>query len=649
MTTSILPDALAAQRDVLINIEYAKTASRDWHEQMGEYRALYAFEQYSRSQKKRRGEIAYEDPTYTNVVDLAVGILLANPIDFRAYGWNPDASEQKASSNIEKYLNGVLTVASRREDYDIEYETMLQFVRDGASVLYTVWDPNIAASVEGEVEIPDEQAGSRKVKALLASPARVQVIDPMGMFFLPGGPRRWKAALRTEKLPVSQVESAFGITVNAYKDRTASDKATTQCTLQDYWEIVEYVGKKEVPVNKEDGSPLTLPGGTPVTKTEYEWRKLGTYGAARGMKVGVINAILVDNQFITDPHLMQGYEDLPYTVGFFKPVSRTASKDWGHSIVHPMRSTVELLSRAINRRAYQLDVYADLPLALIGQPGRTIQMDPGLVRTVKLQQGEDMKFPTWPGNPPDFEEHIGYLRSKVQQSGFSDVMLGAGNSAASGYAMAQLGDMNSIRLEQPARNLSLMYATWAEKLLRITKNFAGENLIRVYGRMRGRAFADYVTGIGIDEFMVEYRLQAENPGEASRNHAFFIQTKGELSKATRMEKYLHIEQPDDEEDRLLEEQLLQDPLARQYAVVRLLQARAANGDKAAELMLQMQQQQLMKNQGGRPAEPNAPPQMTGVASATGDLTPQESGGQPAGQSASDQLTTMINQTPSPNG
>ena len=641
-------DTLILERAAILqNITEANIASRDWHNQIQQYRDLYAFQQYKQTRKKKRAEIAYEDPTYTNTVDLAVGILLGNRMDWRAYGWNPDAQEQKASSNIEKYLNGVWMVSSRREDYDLEYWNTFQFVRDGASAIYTVWDPKIAARAEGAVEVPDEEGGVKEVPALLESPLRVQVIDPMNLNLLPGGPHRWLVAVREEDMPISAIESRFGVIVNQYRGQSPAQKAAIKGKLMDYWEVIEITDAQKVGIPNEAGEiEYDEDGNLKNSKMQYEWRRFTPW--LRGDKVpriGLLNAILVDQQFIIDPRVMDGYEDLPYTVGFYKPVSRTESKDWGHGILHPMKTTVELLSRAINRRAFQLDTFADLPLLAIAGPGQNIQIDPGISRIIKMQQGSDVRFPQWPGNPPDLEEHIGYLRSKVQQSGFADVMMGSGNSQVSGYALSQLGDQNRIRLEQPVRHLSLQLESWAEKVLRLTKNFAGDNVIRVYGRTRGRAFADYISGEGVDEYMVECKITPEFPNEVARNHAFFVQTKGEVDRSYRLEHYLHIEQPDDVAERLLQEELEQDPTMKQYAIIRQLERRAANGDKAAGIMLELVKQQAMKNQGGRPTEPNAPPQMADVQSATGEPTPQEQGAEPAGQSDGDKLNTMINQAP----
>jgi Mg2+ and Co2+ transporter CorA len=112
-----------------------------------------------------------------------------------------------------------------------------------------------------------------------------------------------------------------------------------------------------------------------------------------------------------------------------------------------------------------------------------------------------------------------------------------------------------------------------------------------------------------------------------------------------MERYLGIEQPDDEEERKMIEAVSRHPLTIQYSIMKELSSRAENGDQiAAQVLQQMQQQQMGANQPGRPTEPNNPEQLTGLQSPTGQPTPQALGQQP-GQSPADQMDAMAGAAP----
>src|SRR3990172_10162095 len=107
-----MADSYRDKTYVLGRISAARKDSEGWHGGIKHYRKLYDFKHYDG--ERRKGEVRYEDPTYANVVDTAVGILLANPIGFRAYGWEPDLREEQETSNIEKYLSALIDRKSTR-------------------------------------------------------------------------------------------------------------------------------------------------------------------------------------------------------------------------------------------------------------------------------------------------------------------------------------------------------------------------------------------------------------------------------------------------------------------------------------------------------------------------------------------------------
>jgi hypothetical protein len=95
---------------------------REWHKNIIRWRGWYDFNHYKK--KPLPYEERYPDPTPTNVVDLAVGIMQANGIEWEAKGWSPTIQEQKDSSTIEKFLSGLIYVNNEREQYLIPYEVL---------------------------------------------------------------------------------------------------------------------------------------------------------------------------------------------------------------------------------------------------------------------------------------------------------------------------------------------------------------------------------------------------------------------------------------------------------------------------------------------------------------------------------------------
>ena len=620
------------QMDIISKMTEARPGSDKFHRQIEGWRKLYEFER-KKSGKTNASDVPYADPVHTNTVDLAVAILLANKKNWRVQGFNPSKFEEEKSSKIEKLLAGITDMASSREEYDLDYEIVMNFVRDGAGVIYTVWDDEEASRCFKNIVMTDEKGNQLDETAYTESPLYVQIVDPTEMFLLEGGRGRWRSIFREIEMTIYDAEVRFGIEIPAGIGMTETDKKQTKGRLADYWEMVKVVPEKDETDSLLSKVKSMLSPEESKKESKFEWR--------------AENSILFDDYFVEGPTVMPEYQDIPYTIGFYKPVDRSRPEGWGHNIMRPSESTVAMLERVISRRAFQIDAYSDLPLVATARAGREIQIDPGMGRVVKLQEGESLDYPRWPGNAPDVEEQLGYLSSKIQQSGFSEVAFGEGNSSGSGYALSQLGDQNRIRMEQPVRHLQLMWSIWAKKTLRLIEEFSPESYVRVYGDIGGSSFAEQLKGKGVSDYWVRCIIKPEFPNEKTRNHAMATQVMKVLSKRTIGEQYLGIEQMDDEMDRMLEEQMAQNPILQQYAIMKQLEQSASEGDKAAALMLDDIRKNGMPKGGGASQEGGDPEmqQFRGMESATGQPTPQAQGQPPPGQGDLNKQQSAANESP----
>ena len=596
---------------ILSNIQRAQSLCNPLHNNIKLWRKLYDFEHYEGSEKV--DETRYSDPTYTNTVDLAVGILLGNEMIWHAYGWSPSAKEEKHTSNIEKLIAGTITVNSLRKQYDIPYEVIMNFVRDGMSVIYSIWDTDYQRMRNSIQDFPSKASPdgviSRRVYG--ENPIRVEVIDPLKVSMLPGGDNRWLCVVREEEMSVFDLEATYEIKLKQFAEFTDIEKMTMMGVFLDYWD------KKKV--DNKDGT------------VSFEVRNMTFFD---GMP-------LMEN-----PKLMIGYEDIPYTIGFFKPINRSNPSQWGHGVLSPMITSVQLMEKSINRRQRQVDVYSSLPIVVKSRSGKAISVDPGLGSFLPLGADDDIGLPNWPGNAPDVEKQLEFVRSRIQQSGFSDVMFGAGANQISGYALSQLGDQNRIRLTQPVKHLNLLWSMWARKVLDMVNNFASASALKVYGRMRGQDFAEIVFGQDAREYMIQCEVKPEFPNERVRNHAMAVQVSNILPQRIIMERYLGIEQPDDVREMKLIEMAENHPIMLQYAMISNLKTMADEGDEAAAITLQVVQNQLMQavNQatGG---QPNA----LGTQSADGQSTPQAQGGLPPGQGELANIQQQLSASPNMQG
>lgn len=601
-------------KDVLQRIERAKRHVRGWKDNIARWRKLYDMQHYN--VKPKTGEVQYSDPTYTNTVDLAVGIMLANRLRWHAFGFTPSKQEQTETSHIEKLLDATMTINDEREEANQLYQLYLHFTRDGGGAIYSVFDPDIAESERFIKEIPDAEVGSRPIHAFKEIPLRVQVIDPEAIIAVPGGPRRWLGIGRVEQRSVLDIETIYGVRIQKFAYLSDEMKSTTMGEFIDFWDY----HMKDKPIINAEGQ-------------EVYNSVLGKIETAP--KLCVRNTVFFEGQALFGPREMPGYKDLPYTIQFFKPTSKEPG-DW-HSILSPLESSVALLERTFNRRAHQIDVFTSLPIVSKTQPGRAVKIDPGLYNHVNITPDESIEFPSWNGNPPDLNFHIEFLRSRIQQSGFSDVMFGAGASQVAGYALSQLGDQNRIRMEQPITHLELLLTHWAKKSLSLLGEFAQGAQICVYGQHRGKDYLEYVEVDDLNKYAVRAEIIPEYPNEETRKTAMATQVKGTLSDYTIRERYLGIEQPDDEEERIIIETVARHPVTIQYSIMKELKEQADAGDDIAAMTLQQMQAGMIPGaQPGRPKEPNNPEQLTGTQSPTGQPVPQAMGMSPE-RSESDQL------------
>ena len=609
------------QDDILARIKRAVTASTDWHDQIIMRRNLYNNDHYST--EPQPGETRYIDPTYSNTVDLSVGILLGNEMKWHAVNWKPDVSAQQAGDRIEKFLNGIIEINNFREEYSIPYEVYLNFTRDGAGVLYSPWDTNLANRGLEEMAEADEQSENSLKKSLVYNepPILVQVIDPLKINVLTGGPKRWGVVACFDKMSAYDVEITYNISLEGFEGSSDEDKQTHIGNLVDYWELSTVSKTKTVP------------------------------GVAKALKYNeqvVRHTVLYEEEFIKPVKVAEGYKDLPYTIGFFKPIDRDKSKQWGQSIIDPLIPSVELLEKSVNRRQHQIDVYTSLPLMAKTRGGKKLVFDPGMaMNVVNLDTDDEVSFPLWQGNAPDVQNQIDLVRGRVQQSGFSEIMFGSGNAANSGYALSQLGDQNRIRLEQPVTHLEMLWSSWAKKVLDLTEHFAQDRRVRVYGRSRGQDFMELVPGKGLSQFLVKCEIKPEFPNEKVRNHAMATQVKGILDDITIMENYLGVEQPSDVQVRKVAQQAMNNPMMLQYAMIKQFRT-LAETDPDAKLTLQLLENQLLQAQQGGQTGSN-PTQPLGTASANGMPTPQENGLEPAGQGETNMINDMAGFSPQMSG
>jgi len=596
-----MPDGqMQRESDILEKFYRAKAKCSKWHSRIKEYERFYDLEHYNDS--PRTGERRITLTKGTNIVDLAVGVLTANELTIQAV--SPEESEtiRKQASLVEQFLDGVIYINSERQETDLRYDWTFYQVRDGAVGLKTIWDNSFDASLKVEA---DEEGNQRAVYDQL--PICVNVLPAKYLFPEPGGKLgRWKYVFYAIERTIEDMEREYG-PMEKYNSMSKKQKETKKGDFIDYW------GEVQLP----DGS----------------W--------------AIENATLYDNRLMDGPRIMDGYNDIPITMMFYKPIGHVNPEDWGHSILRPVTQMVEELEWRVNRQTRLLNVFANMPLIARTRDGRPVKVDAAFGDVVQLNEGEDIAFPVWPGTPPDFKEQLAMVSSEIADASFPAVMYGEGTGSGSGYALSQQGDAGRIRLTQPQRQQERSMSIWARKSLTLLRNFSPQYTVEVYGDKAGAPYSQELTGEDTVGFRVNFQLKPQFPNDEVRKVAMATQTKDTLSAETRMEKYLGIQQPDQETTRILRDMARRHPMMVEYQMMALFRELAGEGDEAARMVLERLQQGGGAGGGGAPPGPAPgppkPEQSPGLPSAArGQVTQQEQGFAPAGQEPSEDVFRMVN-------
>jgi len=581
-----------------------------WHERVEEYGRLYDLDHYKKPALPGERRVVLSKAM--NIVDLAVGVLSANAMTIEAISAEDNEETQRRAGLIEKFLDGVLYVNGERQESDLRYEWTFLQVRDGACGIRTLWDTQFDATLHeghfGEL------------------PLSVNVIPARYLFPEPGGKlSRWKRIFYAVERTIEDVEQEYG-DIEKYRTMPARDKQTRKEDYIDYW------GEVRVAMEVCPYCDAEMFNNLPCLNCGYEGEAVPKMGAdgKQIMTWKVENAVMYGNRLLKGPEIMPGYDHIPYTLMFYKPIGQVEPHEWGQSALRPIEKLLPELEWRINRQTRLLNIFANMPLIARTRDGRPIEVDSVFGDVVHLSEGEDLSFPTWSGQPPDAREQMALLSGEMQESSFPTAMYGAGASASSGYAMSQMGDAGRIRLTQPQKQQESALGVWAQKVLSLIRNFAPTQSVQVYGRLHELAYTTELTGQDTNGFRVNFSLTPQFPNDEMRKVAMSTQTKDLLSSETRMERYLGVQQPDKEVSRMLRELAERHPMMVEYKLMAYFQERAERGDPSAMQVLQRMMAQQMPQQG--PEGGNNPEQFSGLpTNQPGQVTQQEAGLAPPGQ------------------
>lgn len=530
-------DNLQEMRSQLIQlIADAENKLRNRDEMIRRHRALYEMRHYttdasaglSQSQKRLVNQYSYQSNAPTNTVDLTTGILSHNGLRFKAYnGLRPTKDSDAEAGDIERLCAGIIQVNVLEQEVDLHHDLIHNASIDGGVALRCVWvniddeepptEIQMGALDKAIARLRGQPTSQTEPGWIRGCPVKIHVIPLANMLYLPGGPKgRWSLVAYRSKRTIADIRTEFP----DYKSGQLLGLAEMQRVMAEFYDVWFWNGAE------------------------------------------VWNAILADQELLRCQP-MDGYADLPYTIAFFRPNESEDTSMLGLSALYPIEDDVRFYEDRVSHTMRWLDIWANLPLAVKTRDGRPVEVDAIYGKTVNLGVDESIGFIAPGSEPPDHDKLIGLLKQSISDGSFPPVVAGAGPGGMnSGYGLSQLAEGGRIRLEQPKRQLELLWTITMFKALSLFRQFAPDKGMQVFGMYRGKEFSlNHLVGSQTSGFIVQINLDPHFPQDEARlialgNQALAI--KG-LSRRTVQERFFGVDDPDEENRRIMLEAMQADP------------------------------------------------------------------------------------------
>lgn len=546
--------------------------------QMEYLRQQYFMQHWVSDGKAKEGEERVTLPTCTNTVDMAHAVLLAQRRNIHAVPVRQTTKAQARSSELEKFLQGVFYVNELRAGEDrVALALWNALVKKMGWIRYR-WDMELQKMVEPPTPIPPAVEGmpatapEQPVPMLVFEecPIVIDNIPPENMFVKWGGRKGVLYLFYAARRKLEEVEAEYGrLRMEPFRKMRWEERAQLDVDFLEYW---GWDGKR------------------------------------------LMTATMVDDNFIPRHELREaeGYTNIPYVPLYCFRTAEDLPHRRVRGLMESMTDMVHIQERMLTKLNRQLKMFAMMPLlAQQGTAGEPIDVDASLGAVIHLKRDQTISFPTWPGTPPDFRWLLGVAEDKVQESGFPAVSFGQGPGSLSGYAITQYNEGARARLNLPRLNFALALTSICQGIVSLCMNFAPNMGIPVFGRYKNADFYTTLTGDDMKGHIIKVNIVSELPGDEVRKAVIGGQLKqaGALSERTIMERWMGIENVEDEMQQKLREMASKHPAVMLSAVARAL---AEDADPIARVALQQLEQALTQIQAPppvtRPAPQGAAPQ-----------------------------------------
>jgi hypothetical protein len=252
-------------------------------------------------------------------------------------------------------------------------------------------------------------------------------------------------------------------------------------------------------------------------------------------------------------------------------------------------------------------MYANLPP--IHRGNRPINIQGTWGKVLELPENEKLEFPLWPGNPPDLYKLVEDINAVQAQGSFSDAMFGDVPNRMSGYGLSQVIGADNTRTDVPKANLELAYSTVGDLIFGLMQIYSPSLYLSVVTKANTARLAAILNGEETKGLVVDCFLKPKQVSDDVRLATLGSQLaalpKPPVSNAYILENFFGVQQPEDEIDRRLSEQALDNPIVNLMAILQVLKEIGSPYVGIIEKQLADAAQEML---GGGPSAPGPAPE-----------------------------------------
>ena len=505
-----------------------------------------------------------------NVVDVLTAVLAGNAPQWRAV--IPGNVLSNVPSRAEKFMMGVFQFNARRQQVDLLVDIVFRTILDGGVGIRIFWDTEAGppSSID-TVRDPGMPEGGAARKQPLATyshrnfPIVIETI-PISKLYPCGRGRMGQ--------PFDEIFQVEAKTPHEAAEEWRGAKGANLAWLSDY-----------------------NPSDRDFSYYEYvEW-----WGEDKDRRIWY--ACMFNNEFIIAPKQID-YPCIPYVLTTFKKFDADRPEFARVPFIYPILWATQRAEYLSSRNMRMADLFGNLPP--IHRGDNPINLDGTWGDALEMGPEDTIEFPKWPGNPPDIYRMIEDMRQVQAEGTFSAAMFGQVSTRMSGYALSQLVGSDTLRTDTPKKNLELALSCVADIVFSLLQAFNPDVYMGVNVQIKDKQLSAILNGnetkLLTMHCFIKPRHIADDVKMASLGAQLASLPNPPVSLAFILENYFGVQQPEDEINRRLGEDVMKDPLVRLLALHKLLKEE----NHFAAGFIEQQLQQAIAQQAAPPGGPGAP-------------------------------------------